>query len=94
MTKSELVAELASSNPHLRHADAEQIVHAVFDEIAAALAAGRRVEIRGFGSFITKQRNARDGRNPRTGEAVPVAAKAVPSFRASKELIGRLNHRR
>jgi integration host factor subunit beta len=94
MTKSELIAELAVSNRHLRHADAEQIVQAVFDEITAALGAGRRVELRGFGAFITKQRNARDGRNPRTGEPVPVAAKAVPAFKASKELIGRLNHRR
>jgi integration host factor subunit beta len=92
MTRSELVEELAAVHPHLRRGDIELIVATIFNQISAALAAGGRVELRGFGSFGTKQRNARDARNPRTGAAVPVAAKAVAYFRASRDLIGRLNH--
>ena len=72
MTKSELIAELAASNPHLRGADVELIVATIFDQITGALARGERVELRGFGAFTVKRRNARTGRNPRTGEAVPV----------------------
>ena len=72
MTKSELIAELADANPHLRAADVELIVGTIFDEITQALARGERVELRGFGAFTIKHRNARTGRNPRTGEAVPV----------------------
>jgi integration host factor subunit beta len=93
MTRSELVAELAIAYRHLRRDDVELIVATIFERISEAIAAGGRVELRGFGAFGTKQRKARDGRNPRTGEAVPVAAKAVPYFRVSKDLIGRLNHR-
>ena len=66
MTKSELIADLAASNPHLRAADAELIVATIFDQITAALARGGRVELRGFGAFTVKQRKARYGRNPRT----------------------------
>jgi integration host factor subunit beta len=68
------------------------IVATIFDHITAALARGERVELRGFGAFTVKQRNARIGRNPRTGEQVPVGKKAVPFFKAGKELRGRLNH--
>jgi integration host factor subunit beta len=93
MTKSDLIAELAASNPHLTQAHAELIVATVFDQIAAALARGRRVELRGFGAFSVKQRKAREGRNPRTGVAVPVTAKTVPAFKAGRELQQRLNHR-
>ena len=64
MTKSELIIELAASNPHLRGADVELIVATVFDEITDALARGERVELRGFGAFTVKRRNARTGRNP------------------------------
>ena len=64
----------------------------IFDQITGALARGERVELRGFGAFTVKQRNARIGRNPRTGEEVPVDEKAVPFFTAGKELRGRLNH--
>ena len=78
MTKSELIAELAAGNPHLRQADIELIVATIFDQITAALARGGRVELRGFGAFKVKQRNAHIGRNPRTGETVPVSEKAVP----------------
>jgi integration host factor subunit beta len=91
MTKSELTADLAAANPHLTARDVELIVATVFDEITAALARGERVELRGFGAFTVKHRNARTGRNPRTGEAVPVDEKAVPFFKAGKELRERVN---
>jgi integration host factor subunit beta len=92
MTKSELIAELAEANPHLLGRDVELIVSTIFDEITAALARGARVELRGFGAFTVKRRDARTGRNPRTGEAVPVLEKAVPFFKAGKELRERVNH--
>ena len=91
VTKSELIAELSSENPHLRAADVELIVATIFEEITAALARGERVELRGFGAFTVKHRDARTGRNPRTGEAVPVDEKAVPFFKAGKELRERVN---
>ncbi|MCZ6610978.1 MAG: HU family DNA-binding protein, partial [Alphaproteobacteria bacterium] len=69
------------------------IVTAIFDEITAALSRGDRVELRGFGAFSVKQRDARIGRNPRTGEAVSVAAKRVPFFKTGKLLRERLNGR-
>jgi integration host factor subunit beta len=91
VTRSELIAELASANPHLRAADVETIVGTIFEEISSALARGERVELRGFGAFTVKRRDARTGRNPRTGEAVPVDEKAVPFFKAGKELRERVN---
>jgi integration host factor subunit beta len=91
MTKSELIAQLATENPHLRQPDVELIVATIFDEITAALARGDRVELRGFGAFSAKRRDARTGRNPRTGAAVPVAGKAVPYFKPGKELRERIN---
>jgi integration host factor subunit beta len=91
MTKSELIAELAAANPHLLARDVEVIVGTIFDEISAALSRGERVELRGFGAFTVKRRDARTGRNPRTGEAVPVDEKAVPFFKAGKELRERVN---
>jgi integration host factor subunit beta len=91
MTKSELTADLAAANPHLTGRDVELIVATVFDEITGALARGERVELRGFGAFTVKHRNARTGRNPRTGEAVSVDEKAVPFFKAGKELRERVN---
>ena len=71
----------------------ERIVTAIFDEITAALSRGDRVELRGFGAFSVKRRDARIGRNPRTGEAVNVAAKRVPFFKTGKLLRERLNGR-
>ena len=91
MTKSELIAGLAADNPHLRGADVEVIVATIFDQITEALARGERVELRGFGAFTIKHRNARIGRNPRTGAAVPVDEKSVPFFKAGKELRERVN---
>ncbi len=92
MTKSELIAYLAEENPHLYQRDVERIVTTIFDEIASALAEGDRVELRGFGAFSVKQRYARVGRNPRTGEAVNVAAKRVPYFKTGKQLREKLNN--
>ena len=91
MTRSELVAEIATSDPRLRQRDAELIVSAVFEHIISALAHGGRVELRGFGSFTMRQHKAHTGRNPRTGEARPVTARGVPHFKASRELLRRLN---
>ncbi len=91
MTKSELIAELSMANPHLLARDVEVIVATIFNEITAALARGERVELRGFGAFTVKKRDARTGRNPRTGESVAVDEKAVPFFKAGKELRERVN---
>jgi len=91
MTKSELVARLAERNPHLYQRDIERIVATVFEEITGALCRGDRVELRGFGAFSVKQRDARTGRNPRTGETVHVTAKHTPFFKTGKELRERLN---
>ena len=91
MTKSELIMRLAEKNPHLYYRDVERIVSTIFDEIAAALSRGDRVELRGFGALSVKKRNARIGRNPRTGESVKVAEKHVPFFKTGKHLRQRLN---
>lgn len=91
MIKSELVQIIAEENPHLYQRDVERIVSTVFDEITEALARGDRVELRGFGAFSVKTRDARMGRNPRTGEAVSVPEKTVPFFKAGKELRERMN---
>lgn len=91
MTRSQLVARLVERNPHLMTRDAERVVATVFDEISDALARGERVELRGFGAFSVKRREARQGRNPRTGETVDVGVKNAPYFKTGKELRDRLN---
>ena len=91
MIRSELVASIAEQNPHLTIRDVERIVATVFDEISDALAEGRRVELRGFGAFSVKRRDARVGRNPRTGAPVSVEEKSVPFFKTGKEMRERLN---
>jgi integration host factor subunit beta len=91
MIKSELVQTIAQRNPHLFQRDIENIVNAIFDGITDALAEGNRVELRGFGAFSVKNRPARMGRNPRTGDSVPVEEKHVPFFKAGKELRERMN---
>ena len=96
MTRAELIAELATSNPHLRPVDAELIVATIFDQITAALARGERVELRGFGAFTVKQRNARIGRNPgvtarfvRNCTLTGFASHRGSRARGSKEYFGR-----
>lgn len=91
MTKSELIQRLAERNPHLYMRDVEKIVDTVFDEITNALSRGDRVELRGFGAFSVKHRDARIGRNPRTGESVEVDAKRLPFFKTGKALREALN---
>lgn len=91
MIKSELIQLLAEDNPHLYAKDCERVVAAVFGEIADAMSEGDRVELRGFGAFSVKHREARTGRNPRTGEAVEIEEKWSPFFKAGKEMRDRLN---
>ena len=91
MTKSQLIQKMAELNPHLYQRDVERIVSTIFDEISEALAQGNRVELRGFGAFSVKHRDARQGRNPRTGESVQVEKKAVPFFKTGKKLREMLN---
>jgi len=86
VTKRDLIEEVAQQYPRFSRRDAEVMVNAVFDSMTDALAKGDRIEIRGFGSFMIKQRAAREGRNPRTGAIVSVAAKKVPLFKVGKEL--------
>jgi integration host factor subunit beta len=91
MIRSELIQKIADENPHLTQRHVERIVNTVFEEIIDALAKGDRVELRGFGAFSVKSRDARVGRNPRTGEAVQVDDKKVPFFKTGKLLRDRLN---
>lgn len=91
MTKSELIQRLSERNPHLYQRDVERIVTTIFDEISAALSRGDRVELRGFGAFSVKARDARIGRNPRTGDSVQVSRKRIPFFKTGKQLRERLN---
>ena len=91
MIRSELIQKLADENPRLYQRDVERIVNTVFEEITDAMSRGDRVELRGFGAFSVKKRDARVGRNPRTGEAVEVDEKHVPFFKTGKLLRDRLN---
>ena len=91
MIRSELLQKLARENPDLRAEEIEQVVDIFFDEITSRLAEGGRVELRGFGAFSTRDRQARKGRNPRTGDAVEVPSKRVPYFKPGKEIRQRLN---
>lgn len=91
MTKSELIDQIAKRNDHMNHKDAEIVVNQIFDSMIAALVQGERIEIRGFGSFSVKSRPQREGRNPKTGEAVTIPAKRVPFFKIGKELHEKIN---
>lgn len=93
MIRSELIQKVADENPHLYQRDVERIVNTIFEEIISAMSRGDRVELRGFGAFSVKKRDARIGRNPRTGESVPVEEKHVPFFKTGKLLRDRLNGR-
>lgn len=91
MTKSELIERVAQQSPRLSRRDVETVVNTILDTMANALAKRDRIEIRGFGSFTAKRRNARAARNPRTGEQVVVPEKWVPFFTVGKELRERIN---
>ena len=91
MLKSDLVKHLMVLCPHLYERDIEKVVNAILEEIIDALRQGGRVELRGFGVLFVKQREARNGRNPKTGAAVSISAKAKPFFRTGREMHRRLN---
>ena len=91
MLKSELIERIAAESPHLYQRDVEIIVNTILGTITAALARGDRVELRDFGVFAVKKREARTGRNPRNGAEVPVSEKAVPTFKTSRDMHRRLN---
>ena len=91
MTKREIIEELLARRRSFTHRESETIVNAMFDAMANSLMRGERIEIRGFGSFGVKERRARQGRNPKTGEAVALAGKHVPHFKPGKDLRERVN---
>jgi integration host factor subunit beta len=91
MIRSGLILMLIDENPDLTRADVEALVDTFFNRITGNLAAGGRVEIRGFGVFTTRVRDARRSRDPRNGDRIDVAAKRVVHFRAGKEMYVRLN---
>lgn len=86
MTKSGLIEKVAEQTPHISKKDTEVVVNTIFDAMTDALSGGERIEIRGFGSFQVKVREAREGRNPKTGEMVSIPAKRTPFFKVGKEL--------
>jgi len=90
LTRSELIAEMAAAHTQLHGEDVETIVATILNGITSALARGDRVELRGFGTFTARRRDPRTGRNPRTGQPVPVEAKSVPFFKAGKDLLLRV----
>lgn len=91
MTKSELIELIAQKQKHLSYKDVEFAVKTMIEQMAQSLASGERIEIRGFGSFSLHFRPPRMGRNPKTGDPVPLAGKHVPHFKPGKELRERVN---
>lgn len=91
MTKSELIEQLATRQQHLSQSDVDLAVRTIIEQMSSALAAGDRIEIRGFGSFSLHFRPPRIGRNPKTGESVALPGKYVPHFKPGKELRERVN---
>jgi len=91
MTKSELVEKIMESNGVLNRKESELVVNIIFDSMAIALKNGDKVEIRGFGSFTVREREAREARNPKNGEIVKISAKRTPFFKTGKELKERVN---
>src|SRR5215471_3699856 len=91
MTKRGIIDELLIRHPGISYRDLETLVSMMFDAMTRGLATGQRIELRGFGSFGVKLRQARRGRNPKTGAPVEVAAKRIPFFRAGKELRVKVN---
>lgn len=92
MTKSELIEQLAVENAALSKKEAELVVNTIFDSISEALIGGDRVEIRGFGSFTIRERDAREARNPKSGDLVKIPPKKTPFFKTGKELRERVNN--
>ena len=91
MIRSELVSRVHAAYPHLERREVETVIAALFDRIITALGDGQRIELRGFGAFSVRERGARTGRNPRTGQSVAIRPKRVPYFKAGKEMRERLN---
>lgn len=91
MTKSELVEKIMEANGFLNRKESEMVVNIIFDSMATALREGDKVEIRGFGSFTVREREAREARNPKNGEVVTIPAKKTPFFKTGKELRERVN---
>ena len=91
MVKSELILRIAAQHPHLYQKEVEAVVNTILSQISDALVAGDRVELRGLGAFTVKTCEARMGRNPKTGAAVPVEDKRVPTFKTGKTMQARLN---
>ena len=91
MNKSDLILKILESEPNLFKKDASKIVNVFFDTISEAISRGERVELRGFGVFDVKVREARIARNPKNGEAVAVPEKKVPFFRMGKDMKDRIN---
>lgn len=91
MTKSELIEELAIKNRLINKKEAEMVINTIFDSIGGELVDGGRVEIRGFGSFTVRERDAREARNPKSGDVVKIPAKKTPFFKTGKELRVRVN---
>jgi integration host factor subunit beta len=91
MIKSQLIKRVASQNPHLFERDIEKVVNVIFDKMVDTLRCGDRVELRGFGAFSVKLREAHQGRNPKTGAVIAVGKKAMPYFKTGKEMRARLN---
>jgi integration host factor subunit beta len=91
MTKSELIEKLAEVNGTLNRKESEMLVNIVFDSMSEALRTGDKVEIRGFGSFTVRERDAREARNPKSGEVVEIPSKKVPFFKTGQELRERVN---
>lgn len=92
MTKSELIEFLSKQQPHLKADDVDLAVKTILEMMSSSLSEGKRIEIRGFGSFSLHYRPARTGRNPKTGEAVELSGKHVPHFKPGKELRDRVNN--
>ena len=86
MTKSDLIERVSIKVPHVSKKDTETVVNTIFDCMTAALRTGDRIEIRGFGSFQVKVREAREGRNPKTGQQIPISARTVVTFRPGQKL--------
>ena len=91
MTKSELILKITSKNSYLYHKDVYKIIDTLFNSVTKALKDGDRIELRGFGTFTTKLRDARIGRNPKTGEPVAIPQKKLPFFKMGKSMKERIN---